>query len=113
MTVYSVRIMRSDERTRPPLQLLTHYRDTPPADSVLDPRLDDATNGALSSASRPLNASNLTSRPFVFFFCHAMPCHALTVCLIARQPRCRGRIVLPGVRPAVAVCERARICVGF
>ena len=47
MTVYSVRIMRSDERTRPPLQLLTHYRDTPPADSVLDPRLDDATNGAL------------------------------------------------------------------
>ena len=75
MTVYSVRIMRSDERTRPPLQLLTHYRDTPPADSVLGPRLDDATNGALSSASRPLNAIQLDLPALCLLFlpCHAMP----------------------------------------
>ena len=35
MTVYSARIMRSDELTRPPLQLLTHYRDNPPVSPIL------------------------------------------------------------------------------
>ena len=66
MTVYSARITRSDELTRPPLQLLTHYRTDSKPVPHLSPRTDarchytaaNATNGARLRA-RPSRAGNV------------------------------------------------------
>ena len=65
-TVYSARITRSDELTRPPLQLLTHYRTDSKPVPHLSPRTDarchytaaNATNGARLRA-RPSRAGNV------------------------------------------------------
>ena len=89
MTVYSARIMRSDELARPPLLLLTHYRDNPPVSPIL--ALGLAMPPTVHSRS-PLALrmpSNLTSRPFVFVFCHAMSCR------IMPPPQCTRVARLP------------------